>query len=441
MYRKGSFRCTWPIVLPLMLMLAANSSADEGKPIAIRWWGQAMVSIETYWNLRVVVDPFPPSIGYEDPQLAADLVLITHEHPDHHYDRLVRGDPVIVHGLEDVRRVRAVSHVLDRLPNAEQATWRASAAAGQKSGHEVNVTSVSSWHDDEQGGARGANAIFVIEVDGVRIVHCGNLGQAKLTPEQLDAFGRVDVLLVPVGGIFTIDGPQAVEIIRQVRPRYAIPLRFKTPALTIGLHSIDPFIEAVGNQWELERSKSNTLAVRNAQADADEATRIAVLNYQPWKPQGELAELLARMRQACRDSRAVFEPLSVSQMNFRPGNGTHTPRWNAEHMMGRELLFFTQIYTAREPAILPIDLNPAQMPPDYKPAHADWTGAEEARQMERADALVQRFAYLLDGVGLDERAPGSRWTLRGLLRQMERHYGEHTANVKKKFELPDWPKE
>jgi hypothetical protein len=60
-------------------------------------------------------------------------------------------------------------------------------------------------------------------------------------------------------------------------------------------------------------------------------------------------------------------------------------------------------------------------------------------QMERASALVERFAYLLDGVDLDEPAPGSRWTLRRLLGQMERHYGEHTANVQKKFELADWP--
>ena len=127
-------------------------------------------------------------------------------------------------------------------------------------------------------------------------------------------------------------------------------------------------------------------------------------------------------------------------MNFEPANGTHTPRWNAEHMMGRQLLFFSQIYAAISPyAFRPIDLNPEQMPPDYRAAHPDWGGVEEARQMERANAFVRRFAYLLDDVDLDARAPGSRWTLRALLKQMGRHFAEHTANVVKKFDQPDWP--
>jgi L-ascorbate metabolism protein UlaG (beta-lactamase superfamily) len=427
------------------IALASIVTADPGQPVAVRWWGQAMVSIETYWNLRIVIDPFPPNIGYADPQLAADLVLITHEHPDHNHAQLVRGNPIVVHGLEDEKRVRSVNHVLDRIPNQQQPSWQPVIEVGEPpnghSGHEVKVTSVAAWHDDEEGGDRGANALFIIEVDGVRIVHCGDLGQMKLSQQQLAALGRVDVLLIPVGGIFTVDGPQAAQIIAQVRPRFAVPLHFKTAALTFNLHGIEPFIEAVGERWELVRPAHNTLAVSSRKPQADSSTRVVLLHYEPWQPSGELAELYARKESASRESTEVFRPLSVAQMNFRPSNGTHTPRWNAEHMMGRELLFFTQIFAQRDPALAPIDLNPAQMPPDYKAAHADWSGDEEARQIERVSALVRRFGYRLDGIDLDEPAPGSRWTLRRLFGQMERHYGEHTANVKKKFDLPDWPKE
>ena len=135
----------------------------------------------------------------------------------------------------------------------------------------------------------------------------------------------------------------------------------------------------------------------------------------------------------------VFADLSTKQMNHRPADGTHTPRWNAEHMMGRELGFFTRVYDGLDTGIRAIDLNPQQMPPDYVAAHPDWDGAEEARQLERVLAFTRRFAYRLDGIDLDERPAGSPWTLRGLLEQMHRHYGEHTANVRKKFELPDWP--
>jgi L-ascorbate metabolism protein UlaG (beta-lactamase superfamily) len=414
--------------------------ADEGKPVAVRWWGQAMVSIEPYWNLQIVIDPYPPNIGYEDPKLTADLVLITHEHPDHNHAQIVGGNPVVVHGLEDETHVRAVDHVLDRLPNAAEPTWQANAPTLKTSGHQVSVTSVPAWHDDEQGGDRGADAIFVVNVDGVRIVHCGDLGQTKLTEEQLAALGRVDVLFVPVGGIYTVDGPQAVEIIAQVRPRFAIPIHFKTPALSFNLHAIEPFLSAVGDRWEIDRPTHNTLAVAKSSA-TDSPTRVVVLAYEPWRPQGELAELFARLDAASRDSQAVFEPLSVNQMNFRPSNGTHTPRWNAEHMMAATPRFLTPIYAQRDPTIPALNLSPQQMPADYKPAHPDWTGAEEARQMERSAALVRRFAYLLDGVELDSQLPRSRWTLRQLLTVMERHFGEHTANVKKKFTLPDWPKE
>ena len=109
--------------------------------------------------------------------------------------------------------------------------------------------------------------------------------------------------------------------------------------------------------------------------------------------------------------------------------------------MGRELLFFSQIFHEQDPAIPVMNLNPKQMPPDYEARYPDWTGKEEARQMQRVTSFTSRFAYLLKELPLDEKAPGSNWTPRALLRQMDRHYTEHTENVKKKFELPDWPKE
>ncbi|MFG0254923.1 MAG: DinB family protein, partial [Rhodopirellula sp. JB053] len=108
--------------------------------------------------------------------------------------------------------------------------------------------------------------------------------------------------------------------------------------------------------------------------------------------------------------------------------------------MGRQLLFFSQIYHAIDPAVTVMDLNPKQMPEDYEFAHADWDGVEEARQMQRVSDFCRRFAYLLDGIELTEKAPGSRWpSLRALLVQMQKHYGEHTANTQKKFALPGWP--
>lgn len=161
-----------------------------------------------------------------------------------------------------------------------------------------------------------------------------------------------------------------------------------------------------------------------------------------WEATGELAGLLKAMRASCERSSKVYRRLSAAQMNWQPPNGTHTPRWNSEHLMGRQLLFFSQIYAAIDPERHEvIDLNPKQMPTDYLAAHPEWSGADEADWMLRVSDYVQAHAYLLEDLDLDAKAPGSRWKLRALLKQMDRHFTEHTANVVKKMELPEWPAE
>lgn len=183
-----------------------------------------------------------------------------------------------------------------------------------------------------------------------------------------------------------------------------------------------------------------------SQSQAEESSQdlvdpAALLENPPPVP-SHLRELFDRMEAANRRSQEVFRELSVEQMNFKPANGTHTPRWNAEHMAGRQLLFFSQIYHALDPRIPVVDWNPAQMPPDYQARHPEWSGKEEARAMQRVDDFCRRYAYLLEDTALDAKPPATNWPiLRALLVQMEDHYDEHTANVVKKFELPDWPKE
>src|SRR6056297_3831180 len=168
----------------------------------------------------------------------------------------------------------------------------------------------------------------------------------------------------------------------------------------------------------------------------------AVLLEKPPAVPGHLREFFDRMEAANRRSQDVFRKLSTAQMNFKPSNGTHTPRWNAEHMAGRQLLFFSQIYNAIDPSIPVVDRNPKQMPDVYEARHPDWSGADEARAMQRVDNFCRHYAHLLKDTRLNDRPPATSWpSLAALLLQMERHYDEHTANVKKKFELSDWPQE
>ena len=156
----------------------------------------------------------------------------------------------------------------------------------------------------------------------------------------------------------------------------------------------------------------NTFAISAAKVP-DQQRKVVLLHEVPWQMPADLKKEFDTMEKACLDSQNVFRELTSVQLNFRPSNGTHTPRWNAEHMMGRQLLFFSQIYHQLDAFIPVMDLNPKQMPPDYVAAHPDWDGAEEARQMQRVSDFCRRFAYLLDGQPLDQPAPGSRWpTLR-----------------------------
>lgn len=431
-----------PSLLAVIALLITSSSvqADPGDPVAIRWWGQALVSIETHWNLQIAIDPYSEKIGYKDPHLSTDLVLISHEHGDHNNDKLIGGEPVVARGLNKDGKSQPIYQVLDIWPNQEKPEWSFSKQKMARSNHAVWVTGIPAWHDDTEGTQRGANTLFLVEVDGVRIVHCGDLGQPQFTDEQMKTLGKVDVLLIPVGGVYTVDGAQAADLVRQLNPRIVVPIHYKTPNLIYDLQGVQGFLEALGDDVEVVRAKGNTLAIC-ARERGDAKTQAVVLDFLPWVMPEELVALFKAKEKSCRASQMVFAKLSAEQMNFKPGNGSHTPRWNTEHMMGRELQFFSQIFHKVNPTIPVLNINPKQMPPDYKAANPDWSGAEEARQMKRVSAFTRRYAYLLDGLPLDEKAPGSFWTPRRLLKQMDRHYSEHTANVEKKFDLEGWPAE
>ncbi|MHC4101121.1 MAG: MBL fold metallo-hydrolase [Planctomycetota bacterium] len=421
------------------LLLATSAAAEPALPVAVRFWGQSLVTIETAWNLRIAVDPYALRTGYDDPGIEADLVLVTHEHFDHGNVDLIRGEPHVVRGLDDDGAVRSIDLVLDRPPNRPAPEVFSAAAAVMRSEHAVRVRSIASHHDESSGSKRGNNAMFLIEADGVRILHCGDFGEPAVTARQLGAIGSVDVLLIPVGGVFTVDGRQAARITETLQPRIVVPIHYRTEALKIELETAEPFLAALGERYERVRPVGNTLAVTRGRGPTRAQPRVVVLGTRSWPMPPEMAALFSAKEKACRAAQAVFAPLTAAQMDHHPADGTHTPRWNAEHMMGRELGFFSAVYSALDPAIGAIDLNPAQMPANYGPAHPDWTGAEEARQLERVARFTRRFAYLLEGMKFNDKPQGSPWTLRELLEQMNRHYTEHTANVIKKSELPDWP--
>ena len=144
----------------------------------IRWLGHSSFLITTDAGVRILTDPFDESVGYPVPHVEADVVTISHEHADHNHRSGVAGNPIIVDqpGEHDVCGVR--------------------------------ITGYATWHDAEQGARRGRNTVFTYLIDGLHVLHLGDLG-CQLEESQLKRLGAVDVLMVPVGGLYTIDAQAA----------------------------------------------------------------------------------------------------------------------------------------------------------------------------------------------------------------------------------------
>ena len=164
----------------------------------IRCIAHAKFLIELENGYRIVTDPYDASTGYPVTPLKADAVLVSHSHHDHSAVETVTGWS---------KKVDSVgSHTL---------------------APDVTVEGFASFHDDAQGSKRGPNAIFVIRAEGLNVAHFGDIGHlpdARLCRE----LGRIDVALVPVGGFFTIDAAQAVELRKLIQPRVLIPMHYRT---------------------------------------------------------------------------------------------------------------------------------------------------------------------------------------------------------------------
>jgi L-ascorbate metabolism protein UlaG (beta-lactamase superfamily) len=188
----------------------------------IEWYGQSAFRLEA--EASVFVDPFGipgeavarRGLTFSYPAIegvTADLVLITHEHFDHNGGDRIGGSPAVIRST-----------------------------AGRLESTIGEVVAVASEHDEEAGTARGPNSIFVFTLGGVRVCHFGDFGQSDLRPEQADAIGEVDLLMIPVGDGPTIGAQQATDIAERLGPRWVVPMHYRTPAISF-LETADAFLE------------------------------------------------------------------------------------------------------------------------------------------------------------------------------------------------------
>lgn len=422
------------------------SDADEPLPLAIRWWGQACVSIETGWGLRIVIDPYPdtPEIGLGALKLTADLVLLTHNHADHAAVDVVRGDPVVLRGLDKAGEWVPIDHYLDRPPNQPSPKVSPRAALAEPSPYAVHVVGIGTYHDAEGGAKRGKDTMFLVEAGGVRLLHCGDIG-TLLTPEQLKAIGPVDVLFLPVGGEYTVDATAAMRIVEQVRPRrFVWPIHFKAGASRLPLAPVGEFVDVARHAGLLIRTvRGNTVAVnrlgnRKRPPVGSPFVIVAETRSQPRSP--EVREALEGLRNDRKILIDLLGVVSARQLDHKPSDGTHTIRWNFEHTTAREIGFMSQIYHMVDPEVPVINWNPAQMPPDYVPRHPDWGPEEMVRHVQRVGAFTERFSYLLAEAPPTVTIEGTTFSVKYITNMIVGHYHNHSGKAVHKFELPDWPK-
>ena len=238
-------------------VVAGGPARAAGPPVVGRltWFGQSCFLLETAAGTRVLMDPFGKGQGYELPAgLRADLVTVSHEHPDHNNVALAVGKPRVIRGLTADRK--GWTHVDEKF-------------------RDVTVRSIGVYHDDKRGALRGLDTMFVFVVGGLRIAHLGDLGH-PFDEDEVAAIGSVDVLLIPVGGGTTIDARQATRIVDQLRPRLlVIPMHYKTEVSTAkDLEPVAAFLEGKAN---VRHETARSIALSPVKARP--ATEIVVLPY------------------------------------------------------------------------------------------------------------------------------------------------------------------
>jgi len=180
----------------------------------ISWLGHSCFRIKGR-HATVITDPYSPDSGYSLGKPTAHIITVSHQHPGHSFVEGIGGEPRPVTGPGEYE----ISGVL--------------------------IIGIATFHDAEGGKINGRNTIYLMEVDEVAVCHLGDLGHV-LTSDQVEQIDNVDVLLLPVGGVSTINAPMAAEVVRQLEPKAVVPMHYQTEALNRELAPVDRFLKEMG---------------------------------------------------------------------------------------------------------------------------------------------------------------------------------------------------
>ncbi len=243
----GKFKYIIYTLLLFLFIVPENLIAQ--KQLKIEWFGQACFRLISPGGLNIVMDPMKMG-GYQPEDLKADVVTISHEHFDHNNLSIISGKPEILRGLSDGGKDYSKIN---------------------KEIKDVSISTIQSYHDGQQGEKRGKNAIFIFEINGKKIAHCGDLGHMVAEKELMD----IDILIIPVGGYYTLEPEDVTKMAERIKPGYLIPMHFKTEALTsLPISTEEKFLKGKDNV-----KKVNSYSVEIDLEKLPEKTEILVLDY------------------------------------------------------------------------------------------------------------------------------------------------------------------
>lgn len=211
----------------------------------LTYYGHATFLLESN-GTSILIDPFNEQAGYPFPDVRPAAVVVSHEHFDHNYVQVAKGSPKVIRGLRDAGK-----------------DW----VEVKETVGPVRITTVATFHDTSKGSERGKNAMFIFETEDLRVVHAGDLGH-PLSAEQVRAAGRVDVLMIPVGGYYTIGSKEADAVIGLLHPRVVIPMHYKTDVnkdWPIG--TLDEFLRGKTRVKQVGKTATLTKAALPAEAE------------------------------------------------------------------------------------------------------------------------------------------------------------------------------
>jgi L-ascorbate metabolism protein UlaG (beta-lactamase superfamily) len=202
----------------------------------VTWYGHAAFLITTGQGVKIITDPYKPGGGilYKAIPDEADIVTVSHEHSDHNYVEGLPGKPTVIKEV------------------------------GKHKIKGIVVEGFLAYHDDSRGTQRGHNTIFTFDADGIRMCHLGDLGHV-LSDQEVQQIGHVDVLLIPVGGFFTIGPEEATTVANQLRPKLIFPMHVKTEKCTLPIEPVDAFLQ---EKKEVQKLDASTFSFTKKELEA-----------------------------------------------------------------------------------------------------------------------------------------------------------------------------